>query len=95
MSEIRQCVRDGRLGKRHRVYRLAGQLKEEGKPPQPELSQAEYFHFLWTVKAMGEGRIFFLMKVFATAGISMQDLQELTVEAVKEDRVVYGKNRKQ
>ena len=79
----------------HREYQLAGQLKEEGKPPQPELSRAEYFHLLRTAKAMGKERIYLLMKVFATVGILVQDLQELTVEAVREGRVVCGRNRKQ
>ena len=79
----------------HREYQLAGQLKEEGKPPPPELSRAEYFHLLRTAKAMGKERIYLLMKVFATVGILVQDLQELTVEAVREGRVVCGRNRKQ
>lgn len=79
----------------HREYQLAGQLKEEGKPPQPELSRAEYFHLLRTAKAMGKERIYLLMKVFATVGLLVQDLQELTVEAVREGRVVCGRNRKQ
>lgn len=78
----------------HREYQLAGQLREE-KPPPPELSRAEYFHLLRTAKAMGKARIYLLMKVFATTGILVQDLQELTVEAVREGRVVCGKSRKQ
>lgn len=78
----------------HREYQLAGQLREE-KPPQPELSRAEYLHLLRTAKAMGKERVYLLMKVFATVGILVQDLQELTVEAVREGRVVCGRNRKQ
>ena len=79
----------------HREYQLAGQLQEEEKPPPPELSRAEYFHLLRTAKAMGKERVYLLMKVFATTGILVQDLQELTVEAVREGRIVCGKNRKQ
>ena len=78
----------------HREYQLAGQLREE-KPPQPELSRAEYFHLLRTAKALGKERVYLLMKVFATVGILVQDLQELTVEAVREGKVICGKNRKQ
>ena len=79
----------------HREYQLAGQLKEERKPPPPELSRAEYFHLLRTAKAMGKERVYLLMKVFATTGLLAQDLQELTLEAVQAGRVVCGKNRKQ
>lgn len=79
----------------HREFQLAGQLKEERKPPPPELSRAEYFHLLRTAKAMGKERIYLLMKVFATVGILVQDLQELTVEAARAGRVVCGRNRKQ
>lgn len=78
----------------HREYQLAGQLREE-RPPQPELSRAEYFHLLRTAKALRKERVYLLMKVFATVGILVQDLQELTVEAVREGKVICGKNRKQ
>ncbi len=78
----------------HREYQLVGQLREE-KPPQPELSRAEYLHLLRTAKAVGKERVYLLIKVFATVGILVQDLQELTVEAVREGRVVCGRNRKQ
>ena len=78
----------------HREYQLAGQLREE-KPPRPELSRAEYLHLLRMAKAMGKERVYLLMKVFATVGILVQDLQELTVEAVREGKVICGKNRKQ
>ena len=79
---------------RHRECQLAGQLKEE-KPPQPELSRAEYFHLLWTAKALGKERVYLLMKVFATVGILVQDLQVLTVEGGQEGKIICGKNRKQ
>ena len=79
----------------HREYQLAGQIKEERKPPPPELSRAEYLHLLRTAKALGKERVYLLMKVFATTGILVQDLQELTVEAVQAGRVVCGRNRKQ
>lgn len=39
----------------HREYQLAGQLKDE-KPPQPELSRAEYLHLLRTAKALDKRR---------------------------------------
>lgn len=79
----------------HREFQMVKQLKEEGKPPAPELSRAEYLHLLQTAKAMGKERTYLLMKVFATVGLLVQDLHELTVETVKEGRIVCGRNRKQ
>lgn len=76
----------------HREFQLAGQLREE-RPPQPELSRAEYLHLLRTAKAMEKERVYLLMKVFATTGLLVQDLEELTVEAVKKGQVICKKNR--
>jgi len=76
----------------HREYQLVGQLREE-KTPQPELSRAEYLHLLRTAKAMGKEKVYLLIKIFATTGLLVQDLQELTVETVREGKVVCGKNR--
>ena len=79
----------------HREYQLAGQLREDEKPPPPELSRAEYLHLLRTAKAMGKERVYLLMKVFATVGVLVQDVPEVTVEAVRAGRIVCGKNRTQ
>jgi len=79
----------------HREFQMVKQLKDEGKPPPPELSRAEYLHLLQTAKAMGKERAYLLMKVFATVGLLVQDLHELTVETVREGRIVCGRNRKQ
>lgn len=79
----------------HREFQMAGQIKEEGKPPPPELSRAEYLHLLQTAKILGKERTYLLIKVFATVGLLVQDLHELTVETVREGRIVCGRNRKQ
>lgn len=79
----------------HREFQMVKQLKDEGKPPAPELSRAEYLHLLQTAKVMGKERTYLLIKVFATMGILVQDLHELTVETVREGRIVCGRNRKQ
>lgn len=75
----------------YRECQLTGQMKEEGKPPQPELSRAEYFHLLRTAKSMGKERVYLLMKVFATTSILVQD----TVEAIQNGWIICGRNRKQ
>ena len=76
----------------HREYQLAGQLREERKPA-PELSRAEYLHLLRTAKALGNEKVYLLMKVFATTGVLVQDLHELTVEAVREGKIVCGRGQ--
>lgn len=76
----------------HREYQLAGQLKEK-KPPQPELSRAEYLHLLRTAKAMGKEKAYLLIKVFASTGLFAQELPEVTVEAVGVGKVICDQNR--
>ncbi len=76
----------------HREYQLAGQLKEE-KPPQPELSRAEYLHLLRTAKGMGKERVYLLIKLFASTGLFAQELPEVTVEAVRAGKIICDQNR--
>ena len=76
----------------HREYQLAGQLKEE-KAPQPELSRAEYLHLLRTAKILGKEKIYLLIKVFASTGLFAQELPEVTVEAVREGKIICDQNK--
>jgi len=76
----------------HREYQLAGQLKEE-KTPQPELSRAEYLHLLRTAKALGKEKVYLLIKVFASTGLFAQELPEVTVEAIREGKIVCDQNK--
>ena len=76
----------------HREYQLAGQLKDE-KPPQPELSRAEYLHLLRTAKALDKEKVYLLIKVFASAGLFAQELPEITVEAVQKGKIVCAQNK--
>lgn len=76
----------------HREYQLAGQLKEE-KPPQPELSRAEYLHLLRTAKALDREKVYLLVKLFASTGLFAQELPEVTVEAVTEGKIVCTQNK--
>lgn len=76
----------------HREYQLAETLKEE-KPPQPELSRAEYLHLLRTAKALGKEKVYLLIKLFASTGLFAQELSEVTVEAVREGKIVCDQNK--
>lgn len=76
----------------HREYQLAGQLKEE-KVPQPELSRAEYLHLLHTAKLLGKEKVYLLIKTFASTGLFAQELPEVTVEAVREGKIICDQNK--
>ena len=76
----------------HREYQLVGQIKEE-KLPQPELSRAEYLHLLHTAKTLGNEKVYLLIKLFACTGFFVKELPNLTVEAVREGRVVCYQHR--
>ncbi len=76
----------------HREYQLVGQIKEV-KPPQPELSRSEYLHLLHTAKALGNEKVYLLIKLFACTGFFVKELPNLTVEAVQEGKVVCYQNR--
>ena len=71
-----------RLTLTHHPLLLVGQIKEE-KPPQPELSRAEYLHLLHTAKALGNEKVYLLIKLFACTGFFVKELPNLTVEAVR------------
>lgn len=75
----------------HREYQLEWQLREENKAPAPELSRAEYLHLLQTAKILGNEKAYLMIKTFATTGILVQDLHELTVEAIREGRLVCNR----
>lgn len=76
----------------HREYQLVGQIKEE-KPPQPELSRAEYLHLLHTAKTLGNEKVYLLIKLFACTGFFVKELPNLTVETVRDGKVVCYQNR--
>ena len=76
----------------HREYQLAGQHKDE-KPPQPELSRAEYLHLLRTAKTLEKEKVYLLIKVFASTGLFAQELPEVTVEAVREGKIICNQNK--
>ncbi len=59
---------------------------------RPELSRNEYLQLLRTAKARGKERLYLLVKLFAATGITVQELPKVTVEAVKEGRIVCSHN---
>lgn len=76
----------------YREFQLAGQMKGM-KPPSPEMSQAEYLHFLQTARLLGKERVHLLVKLFASTGLFAQELPEVTVETVETGKVICNKNK--
>lgn len=51
---------------------------------QPELSRAEYLRLLSAARQLGRQRAYLLVKVFGSAGLSVQELPLLTAEAARQ-----------
>lgn len=61
----------------------ARHLIVEDETIQPEITRAEYLRLLSVAKALKKERAYLLVKLFATSGISLQDLMLVTVEAIQ------------
>ena len=55
---------------------------------RPELARSEYLRLLKTAKLMGKERTYFIIKTICCAGVRVQELPQITVEAVKMGNVV-------
>ena len=63
---------------------------------QPELTRREYIRLLRTAKQLDKEREYLLIKVMGGAGVRIQELENLTVETVREGTVkLESYNRKQ
>lgn len=62
---------------------------------QPELTRREYLRLLQAAKSLGKERTYLLIKVLGSAGVRVQELPQLTVEAVREGAAsfCYHNNR--
>jgi site-specific recombinase XerD len=78
----------------HREYQLANQLKLETEL-QPELSRTEYLRLLQTARTLGREKVYLLVKLFGTTGLTVQELEKVTVEAVKDGKltVIFSRNK--
>lgn len=54
---------------------------------RPELTRAEYLRLLHTAKLEGKERIYFIMKTICCAGVRVQELPQITAEAVESGHV--------
>lgn len=62
--------------------------------PQPELTRTEYLRLLQMAKLLEKERLYLMVKVFGSMGVSVQELPELTVEAVREGAVTAPGGRR-
>ena len=65
----------------HREWQMDDFRREKGEV-QPELSRAEYLKLLSMAKHMGKEKAYLLIKTLGGAGMRVQELPQLTVEAV-------------
>lgn len=67
----------------HRECQLSGQL-DVGADCQPELTRSEYLRLLSAARALDRERTYLLVKLFAITGVGVQDVPQVTVEAVRD-----------
>ena len=71
------------------------QAVPKARPPKdekkPQLSREEYLRLLDAARALGKERTYLLVKVFGSTGLSVGELPQLTVEAVKRGYVSLKK----
>ena len=58
-----------------------------GSEVQPELTRTEYLRLLQTAKILGREKSYLLIKTLGGAGLRIQELPQLTVEAVRQGTV--------
>ena len=76
----------------HREYQVPDRLQLNSEAP-PELSREEYLRMLQAARRLGKDRVYLLIKLFGTTDLSVQELSKLTVDAVKDGRLVIDFNR--
>lgn len=64
----------------------------EKKNVQPELTRTEYLRLLSAAKLQGNRKKYLLAKVFGSTGLSVGELEKLTVETVKAGKLSFPKH---
>ena len=66
----------------HREWQMEDFCREKGNI-QPELSRTEYLRLLSAAKHLGKEKAYLLIKTLGGAGMRIQEIPQLTVEAVE------------
>ena len=69
----------------HREWQVEGRVQPEGV--QPELTRSEYLRMLSAAKQTGQEKPYLLIKTLGGVGLRIQELPQLTAEAVREGGV--------
>ena len=76
-----------------REYQSTVKASVDDTAIQPELSRNEYLRMLSAAKAIGDERLYLIIKLFGTTGIVVQEFDKVTVEAVRSGTIVTFPNR--
>ena len=76
-----------------REYQSTVKASVDDTAIQPELSRNEYLRMLSAAKAVGDERLYLIIKLFGTTGIAVQEFDKVTVEAVRSGTIVTFPNR--
>lgn len=76
-----------------REYQSTVKASVDDTAVQPELSRNEYLRMLSAAKAIGDERLYLIIKLFGTTGIAVQEFDKVTVEAVRSGTIVTFPNR--
>lgn len=76
-----------------REYQSTVKASVDDTAIQPELSRNEYLRMLSAPKAIGDERLYLIIKLFGTTGIAVQEFDKVTVEAVRSGTIVTFPNR--
>ena len=76
----------------HREYQVPDRLQLNSEA-QPELSREEYLRMLQAARRLSKDRVYLLIKLFGTTDLSVQELSKLTVEAVRDGKLIIDFSR--
>lgn len=76
-----------------REYQSTVKASVDDAAIQPELSRNEYLRMLSAAKAIGDERLYLIIKLFGTTGIAVQEFDKVTVEVVRSGTIVTFPNR--
>ena len=76
-----------------REYQSTVKASVDDAAIQPELSRNEYLRMLSAAKAIGDERLYLIIKLFGTTGIAVQEFDKVTVEAVRSGTIVTFPNQ--
>ena len=66
-----------------RECQVTEKIQGDRRGAKPELTRSEYLRMLSAAKGNGDERLYLLIKLFASTGIAVQEVEGVTVEAVR------------